>query len=98
MRPATTRSPSRPRGCPPAFAGSGGVRSPAGPPRRRRAAPPRARPAGGIDEPAAVALRELAVAPELAAAPEVLDHVPVDRALVESAGVGVARAEGEGDR
>ena len=46
----------------------------------------------------AVALDELAVAPELAARAQVLDEVPVDRALVRRAREGVARAYGEMDR
>src|SRR5262249_50219763 len=43
----------------------------------------------GLDDELAVALQRLAVDLDLAALPQVADHVPVDRRLVDAAGLGI---------
>src|SRR5712691_10995448 len=58
----------------------------------RRAAARSARP-GPLDQPLALLLDDLSVQLDAARLAQVLDHVPVDRALVEAAGLREALAD-----
>src|SRR5215210_8408140 len=69
------------------------------PARARYAAAFTARASGrGRERPLAVPLDDLAVERQLAAVPEILDDVPVDRALVGASRDGVRAAESEVNR